>query len=119
MRPGSPVYSPPHSRLGRPTFIHGGDMNTPLGRAVVVFFLVFLSFASSAVAQQGTAEIRGKVTDQQAGSLPGVTVTVTNQESGNFREAVSSSDGSYFMAALPPGRYQVTAQLQGFKKFVR
>jgi Carboxypeptidase regulatory-like domain len=94
-------------------------MNTPLGRAVVVLFLVFLSLASSAVAQQGTAEIRGKVTDQQAGSLPGVTVTVTNQESGNFREAVSSSDGSYFMAALPPGRYQVTAQLQGFKKFVR
>ena len=72
-----------------------------------------------AVAQEGTSQVRGHVTDQQAGALPGVTVTVTNQESGTFREAVSGGDGSWFMAALPPGRYQVAAQLQGFKKFVR
>ena len=59
------------------------------------------------------------MTDQQAGALPGVTVTVTNQDSGTFREAITAGDGSWFMAALPPGRYQVAAQIQGFKKFVR
>jgi len=72
-----------------------------------------------AIAQEGTSQVRGRVTDPQAGALPGVTVTVTNQDSGTFREAVSGADGSWFMAALPPGRYQVAAQLQGFKKFVR
>ncbi len=70
-------------------------------------------------AQQGSAELRGRVTDQQSESLPGVTVVVTNQATGNFREALSSADGSWFMAAIPPGTYQVAAQLQGFKKFVR
>jgi hypothetical protein len=75
--------------------------------------------ARPAVAQEGTSQIRGHVTDSQAGALPGVTVTVTNQDSGTFREAVSSADGSWFMAALPPGRYQVAAQLEGFKKFLR
>ena len=65
-----------------------------------------------AVAQEGTSQVRGHVTDQQAGALPGVTVTVTNQDSGTFREAVSGGDGSWFMAALPPGRYQVAAQLR-------
>src|SRR5207253_5671970 len=83
--------------------------------AVVGVLLV----AWSAAAQQGTAEIRGRVTDQQSGALPGVTVTVTNQDSGTFREAVSGTDGSWFMAALPPGRYQVAAQLAGFKKFLQ
>jgi hypothetical protein len=72
-----------------------------------------------AIAQEGTSQVRGRVTDQQAGALPGVTVTVTNQYSGTFREALSSGDGVWFIAALPPGRYQVAAQIQGFKKFLR
>jgi len=87
-------------------------------RSAAILFTV-LMVARPATAQQGTAEIRGRVTDQQMGALPGVTVTITNQESGNFREATSTADGSWFMAALPPGRYQVAAQLDGFKKFVR
>ncbi len=75
--------------------------------------------AIPARAQEGTSQVRGRTIDPQGGVLPGVTVVVTNQDSGTFREAVSSGDGSWFIAALPPGRYQVAAQLQGFKKFVR
>ena len=93
-------------------------MNRQGVRGAAVFCLSLLA-ASAASAQQGTAEIRGKVIDPSMGALPGVTVTVTNQDNGNFREAVSGGDGSWFMAALPPGRYQVAAQLPGFKKFVR
>ena len=87
-------------------------------RAVAVILCQLLS-AAFAAAQQGTAEIRGRVLDQQMGALPGVTVVVTNQDNGNFREAISTADGSWFMAALPPGRYQVAAQLPGFKKFLQ
>ena len=85
--------------------------------ATAVFSLLLTT--TSASAQQGAAEIRGRVTDQQAASLPGVTVVVTNQDTGNYREAISTEDGTWFMAALPPGKYQVAAQLQGFKRFVR
>src|SRR5262249_32962833 len=41
------------------------------------------------------------------------------QDSGNFREAISGADGTWFAPALSPGRYQITAQLQGFKRFIR
>ncbi len=51
--------------------------------------------------------------------LPGVTVTVRNQDTGMFRETVSGSDGSFIASGLVPGTYQVVAELQGFKKFDR
>ena len=46
--------------------------------------------------------------------LPGATVTVVSLETGNTRSAVTDSGGRYFVAALPPGSYRVTAELAGF-----
>jgi Carboxypeptidase regulatory-like domain/TonB dependent receptor-like, beta-barrel/TonB-dependent Receptor Plug Domain len=70
-------------------------------------------------AQQGTGELRGRVVDQQNAVLPGVTVVATNEASGQFREIVSGADGSFFMSALTPGSYEMSAQLSGFKKYGR
>ena len=77
---------------------------------------VCLLLASSALAQQGTTEIRGKVADPQGGVLPGVAVTVKNQDTGMFRETTTGPDGSYLVSGIVPGRYEVSAELQGFKK---
>jgi hypothetical protein len=77
-----------------------------------------LLMAGSAIAQQGTTEIRGKVVDTQGAAVPGVTVMVRNQETGMFRETISGGDGGYFISALTPGKYELTAELQGFKKQV-
>ena len=55
-------------------------------RRVVVLTCVICLLAWSAAAQQGTADIRGKVVDQQGAVLPGVTVVARHQESGLFRE---------------------------------
>ncbi len=72
--------------------------------------------AASAFAQQGTTEIRGKVVDAQASAVPGAMVVVKNQNTGMFRETVSGADGTYFVGGIVPGTYEVTAELQGFKK---
>ena len=81
--------------------------------------LMTLLVAMSASAQQGTTELRGRVIDPQGAVLPGVTVVVRNQETGMFRETVSGPDGTLIAGGLVPGTYQVTAELQGFKKFER
>jgi len=70
-----------------------------------------------ALAQQGRTEIRGSVTDEQGGALPGVTVLLTNEADGTFREVITGGEGTYFAAQLLNGTYTVTATLPGFSTF--
>ena len=74
---------------------------------------------TSAVGQQGRSELRGRVTDDTGGALPGVSVVVTNQNTGTFRELITSGDGSFFAAQLIPGVFTITAELPGFRGFQR
>jgi len=81
--------------------------------ALVVAFQ--LGHAVPAHAQAASAVIAGTITDTQAGVLPGVTVTVTNAESGTVRTGVTEADGKYRVPGLAPGRYNLTAELPGFQ----
>src|SRR3954464_14527765 len=61
--------------------------------------------------------IEGTITDQSGAALPGVSVTVTNVDTGDTRVVISNEAGMYRAPLLPLGRYRVSAELQGFKKF--
>jgi len=76
---------------------------------------ILLALTPPLLAQQGTAEIAGKVTDEQGAVLPGVAIVVTNEETGVFRDLVSGPAGTYFVSQLVPGRYRIAAKLQGFQ----
>jgi hypothetical protein len=80
---------------------------------------VWLIAVSTVAGQQGTGELRGQVVDAQSALLPGATVVARNEASGMFRESVTGPDGGFFMSALTPGVYELTAQLAGFKKYAR
>src|SRR5947208_3349859 len=86
---------------------------------VSVLAAFVLAAAAPLLAQQGTAEIGGKVVDEQGGALPGVAIVITNEETGAFREVTSGSDGSYFASQLTPGRYRMAAKLASFRTFER
>ncbi len=51
--------------------------------------------------------------------LPGVDIVVINEETGLFREVVSGPGGTYFVSQMVPGRYRITARLEGFKSLDR
>ena len=89
----------------------------PVARALVALALSLT--AASALAQQGSAELRGRVTDEQGAALPGVTLVIRHQESGIFRQASTTADGSYYLAGVLPGTYEMTAELTGFKRVSR
>ena len=85
------------------------------------FFAIslLLLISISALAQQGTSQVKGRVTSADGSVLPGVTVTIKHQESGVVRTAVTDKDGIYAMGAVIPGPYEMTAELSGFKNYRR
>jgi hypothetical protein len=88
-------------------------------------FRAFCAFAlgvvlsAPAFAQLSTAQLAGKVTDTSGAVLPGVTVTMTQAETGAARSVVTDSDGSYLLSNLAPGPYRLEVALQGFKTYVQ
>ena len=85
--------------------------------ATLSMFAVLSVIASSALAQQGRGEIRGRVADDQGLALPGVTVVMRNQDDGTFREAITGGDGSFFAAQMLNGVYTISAELPGFATY--
>ena len=87
--------------------------------AVAVFAGLLALSPIPAVAQGQNSAVQGHVLDESGAALPGVTVVLTHQSSGQFRQVVSNADGSYFLTNLIPGPYKINADLAGFKKYER
>lgn len=89
-----------------------------LSLLVVLGFLLFLS-STPARAQVTTADLVGTIRDSSGGVVPGVTVTLTNEATGVNRTATTGEGGTYIFTSLQPGRYRLTAEIQGFRKVER
>ena len=63
--------------------------------------------------------IEGTVKDAQGGVLPGVSVTVTNTDTGAVRVVVTNDAGVFRAPLLALGSYKVEFQLTGFAKRTR
>jgi hypothetical protein len=71
------------------------------------------AFASLTLLAQTTATLRGTVESGQS-TLPGVTVEARSPNLQGVRSAVTDNEGRFALTLLPPGRYTVTATLDGF-----
>ena len=83
--------------------------------------VVCLAAAWPALAQVNTttSEIAGTVRDESGSALPGVAVEGTNAETGFRRFAITDTNGRYVLTLLPPGKYSVTALMQGLQSVKR
>src|SRR5688572_24308601 len=81
--------------------------------------LMILLAAPAAVWAQATAQLSGTVRDESGLVLPGVTVTVTQTETGFTRTVVSDETATYVLANLPLGPYRLEVSLQGFRTYVQ
>lgn len=91
-------------------------MKTSLRRlAVSLAASVFLSWPSIASAQLETGSILARLTDQQGGVLPGVTVTISGPSLVTPSVGVTDGQGVYRAPALPPDQYLVTFELSSFQ----
>lgn len=94
------------------------------GSALFLLFLFcfVLGGGTSRLNAQMSAQgsIEGKVTDPTGSIVPGVSVVVTNLETGASRTVVTNAQGLFRVPLLnPASNYQVEAELPGFKRYVQ
>jgi hypothetical protein len=82
-------------------------------------FVIFCLSTAVVRAQDTTGTILGTLTDSSGAVLPGVSITVKHVETDQTRTVTSDEAGRYRVPLLPPGRYEVNAQLSGFQTVVR
>jgi len=84
-----------------------------------MFCLSFLLFLSSLLSYgfQATGTLTGIVSDPTGAVVPGATVVMKNDASGDERQTVSNNDGFFSIAAVQSGDYTVTIKAQGFEIF--
>src|SRR5688572_26786580 len=71
--------------------------------------------AASALAQNTSGNVSGRVLDQSQAAVPGVAVTASNAATGFNRATITDEEGVYRLTALPVGTYEVTVELAGFQ----
>ena len=74
---------------------------------------------ATVVAQEFRASISGGVTDPTGAAVEGARVVALSLERNVPYEATTNAAGRYMIQYLLPGKYSVTVDKDGFKKFVR
>ncbi len=84
-------------------------------RCAVNALACVLALSISALAQEQTGQINGTVKDTSGAVLPGVTVEALSLATGAVASSVvTDGAGVYRFIGLRPGKYEISAKLQGF-----
>ncbi len=88
---------------------------TPAAAGAALLLALFCFAAPPADAQNASGgDFQGIVRDTTGGVLPGVTIVLTNTETGVERNSVTNEVGRYRIPAVPAGSYTLTVSLDGF-----
>ena len=82
--------------------------------------MLFLA-ASACMWAQGeavSARLTGTVLDDVEAVVPGARLTLSDPQAGFARQWLTGADGHYIFASIPPGRYQLRVEKQGFKTYL-
>ena len=91
-------------------------------RGVVLALLAMataLFFSVSAFAQGTTGTLRGQVLDPAGASVANAQVTAINKDTGVSTKIATTSAGTYSFPSILPGKYTVTVEASGFKKYIK
>lgn len=80
---------------------------------------LFALIATAVIArgQQGTSTIVGAVTDPVDANIPNAVLQLTEQATGNVHNLVTPTTGLFRFIDLPPGKYALRIEAQGFKLY--
>ena len=85
---------------------------SPMLLAVLLICLTVPAFS-----QSGTGVVRGTVFDSARAAVPNAKVVLTQVSTNVVRQSTTNELGIYVFTSVPLGKYKLTAELQGFKKW--
>ena len=85
----------------------------------VLCSVVFLQVQWAWAQTSSNGTVGGIVEDASKALIPGVGITLTNVQTNVVQKTLSNETGAYTFLSVPPGLYNVTADLLGFKTAVR
>src|SRR5207248_6320751 len=85
----------------------------------LLIVMIFLFSAVAIYAQGDRGSITGPVSDPAGAVVPNASIQAKNVATGATYQAATSNTGSYTLAELPAGTYELTVSVDGFKKYVR
>jgi hypothetical protein len=88
-------------------------------RMIVIAVIGVLGLGNAYAQSTNSGDIRGTVTDTTGALLPGVTVVITNNETGVTKTLVTNGAGLYDTSSIVVGNYKLTFEKSGFAKFER
>lgn len=88
-------------------------------RSTLSLYALALTASALINAQTFTGTISGIVTDPNAASIPSAQVRARNEATGDIRQVTTGNDGLYVFSQLPPGSYEVSVEVKGFRKSVQ
>lgn len=80
--------------------------------------VIAMLLPATARAQASQGAIRGSVVDQSRAAVPGVAVSAVDVGTGAQFHSVTSEDGTFAFLSLPPSTYEISAELEGFRRAV-
>ena len=84
-------------------------------RRLVWALVLSLVVALPVGAQETRGNIAGTVRDN-AGVIPGATVTIVSTDTGSKQELITNSSGYFEAPLMQPGTYEISVEMTGFKR---
>jgi len=85
--------------------------------AIVPATLLVFCLVQLGLSQTSLGEIKGLIRDSSGGVVPGVSVSLSNQDTNQTRTTLSTEAGLYVFPSLAAGNYLITVEAKGFQKF--
>jgi hypothetical protein len=97
-------------------------MRHKLGRLITSLAAIAVLIALGGTHVQGQAvgaSLNGQITDPSGAAIAGAKIALKNLGTSLTLTAISSDQGAYRIAPLPPGTYELTVEASGFQRYLQ
>lgn len=85
----------------------------------ILFALTATLASACGWSQSQLGEVFGKITDPSGAVITGAKITLSNENTGLKRDAITDVNGQYYVLGLPTGEYSLRVDKEGFQIEIR